>query len=270
MSTYSSDTQSRLASLVKMYSHVYVIVSPPRCSSTAFARVFWEQPTVRYYCHEPFEVVYYQRQSLESALDKLEHPLDLKNIKTHQTAVANSLVIKEMPYQVGTYFSVLASLATQPMMFLIRDPRLNISSRMAKKRQVGDSPLYPFVESGWDLLLAQVHWCQERHQRYIIVDSTDFRNAPSSIFGQLFAQLQLPFSETMLSWKSSPDMDIDNLDGKHRHLYIRVLESTGMEPATEPIPDVRDFPSENHVREHVIHCMGIYETLQCDSARIMP
>ena len=37
------------------YSDVIVIVSPPRCRSTALARVFWEHPLVRYYAHEPFE-----------------------------------------------------------------------------------------------------------------------------------------------------------------------------------------------------------------------
>ncbi len=87
---------------------IYLIMSPPRCSSTAFSRVFWEQPSVGYYSHEPFEVVYYNHDSLTHVVDKLATPLDLQNIKTiHTYDHGNSLVIKEMPYQVNSHFPLL-------------------------------------------------------------------------------------------------------------------------------------------------------------------
>ena len=67
----------RLAGIAARYPEIVVIISPPRCSSTAFARVFWEHPEVRYYCHEPFEVTYYDDAPLADVAAKLEAPIDL-------------------------------------------------------------------------------------------------------------------------------------------------------------------------------------------------
>ena len=148
------------------HERIYVIVSPPRCSSTAFARVFWEQPSVRYYYHEPFETTYYQGEGLPEVIAKLDAPLDLTTIKHFAADTsAHALVIKEMPYQVGDNFPLLAALATKPLIFLMRDPRLQIASRREKKLEVGDSPLYPFVESGWDLLEKQIDFCRRARHR---------------------------------------------------------------------------------------------------------
>lgn len=265
----STQTQPRFASLLQKHSNIYVVVSPPRCSSTVLARVFWEHPSIRYYSHEPFETLYYLGEDLDSVFSTLEHPLDLQDIKMNQSvAHGDSLIIKEMPYQVGEHFPLLASLTTEPVIFLMRDPRLNIASRMAKKREVGDNPLFPLVESGWDLLSRQVRWCQQQEVPYVIVDATDFRNHPVNVFEHLFAKLHLDFSEQMLTWRSHHDVDIDNLEGQHRHLYRRALHSTTVEPALEPIPAIKDFPRENGFRKHVVHCLKIYETLCGDSARI--
>ena len=119
------------SSLKKMFENIYVIVSPPRCSSTAFSRVFWEQPSIRYYSHEPFEVTYFDDATLDDVVEKLKHPLDLLPIKSYKPSEqSSSLVIKEMPYQVGSNFELLISLSEHPIMFLIRDPRLNVLSRI--------------------------------------------------------------------------------------------------------------------------------------------
>ncbi len=110
--------------LKKLYENIYVIVSPPRCSSTAFSRVFWEQPSIRYYCHEPFEITYFDDATLNEVIEKLKHPLDLFPIKSYEpNTESTGLVIKEMPYQVGANFELLISLSRHPIMFLIRDPR---------------------------------------------------------------------------------------------------------------------------------------------------
>jgi hypothetical protein len=251
------------------HGEIYVIVSPPRCSSTAFARVFWEHPNVGYYSHEPFEVLYYNGENLSTVVEKLEQPLDLREIKRYQSVGRNgSLIIKEMPYQVGRHFPLLVSLATGPIIFLIRDPRLNISSRMVMKRLVGDNPLFPLVESGWELIQRQVRWCQSNEISHVIVDSTDYRNQPTAVFEQVFARFQLPFSSGMLSWEPLTDVDIDNLDGRHRHLYKRVMDSSGIEPAIELVPEIESFPVENGFREHVKKCLRIYEALRRAPARI--
>ncbi len=54
-----STFENEINAIKDNYDQIYVIVSPPRCSSTAFARVFWELPTVKYYAHEPFEGTYF-------------------------------------------------------------------------------------------------------------------------------------------------------------------------------------------------------------------
>jgi hypothetical protein len=251
------------------YDQIYVIISPPRCSSTAFARVFWELPSVRYYAHEPFEGTYFMKQGLDSVLDNLQNPIDLWEVKQNTAfEFSNSLVIKEMPYQVGDDFPILVDLTRKPIIFLTRDPRQNIASRMAKKEEVGDDPHFPFVETGWELIASQIKYCKEGNIPYMIVEARDFRNQPLPIFSEIFDGLDLKFQEGVLLWSSQPDVDIDNLDGDHHHLYEEVLSSTGMLPDTDAVPTLDSFPKENGYRDHVRKCMRIYERLQNSSARV--
>ncbi len=254
------------SSLKKMYESIYVIVSPPRCSSTAFSRVFWEQPSIRYYCHEPFEVTYFEDATLNEVVEKIKNPLDLLTIKSYEpTAESSGLVIKEMPYQVGSNFDLLVYLSMHPIMFLIRDPRLNIHSRISKKIEAGQDPRFPLIETGWELISNQLRYCQEQSIPYFIIDSLDFRTCPSDVFSKIFKQLNLPFSPDMLSWRATPNVNLDNLGGHHSHLYKRVLASTGIEPAEERIPELEEIPKDNGFREHVIKCMGIYNNLKLEA-----
>jgi hypothetical protein len=265
----SSLSQSKFEAIRERYDDIYVIVSPPRCSSTAFARVYWEQPSIRYYAHEPFEGTYFMDQGLDHVVDNLRNALDLREIKSYSFAgIGKSLVIKEMPYQVGEHFPLLLGLTMKPVVFLTRDPRQNIASRMAKKQEVGDNPLFPHIETGWQLIADQIEYCKENGIPYMIVDAKDFRNQPVAIFRQLFKRLGLPFQEDMLHWNSRPDVDIDNLEGDHHHLYQEVLSSTGMRPDTEAIPALSSFPVENGYRAHVRQCMKIYQQLLVSPARI--
>jgi hypothetical protein len=253
------------------HERIYVIVSPPRCSSTAFARVFWEQPSVRYYFHEPFETTYYMGEGLPEVMAKLDAPLDLTTIK-HFTADpdAHELVIKEMPYQVGDRFPLLAALATKPLIFLMRDPRRNIDSRRRKKIEVGDDPVYPFVESGWDLLAKQIDHCSAEGIDHLLVDSGDFRSRPAAVFPQILGRFGLPYSDECLRWQVCEQVELDNLGGKHRHLYGEVLASDGLKPDTSQTPPLDSFPQEDGVRDHVAHCLEVYERLQHSSQRVLP
>jgi hypothetical protein len=226
------------------------------------ARVFWEHPSVGYYCHEPFEVTYYQDAALEEVAKMLSNPLDLHFLhsKTDQEK-ASALVIKEMPYQAGNNFSLLASWTKHPVVFLIRDPRLNIASRIKKKLETGDSPVFPFQETGWELIQGQIKYCEQEGIPFSIVDATEFRNHPEKIFPQVFEGLSLPFSNDMLTWQSCPDVDLDNLGGSHTHLYKKVLMSTGVMPAVEKIMAIEDFPDQEGLKDHIRMCMGIYHEL---------
>lgn len=263
--------RSELDALMERYSNIYVIISPPRCSSTAFARVFWEQPSIGYYTHEPFEITYYMGKELQHVIKKLKDPLNLEDVKKHTNGKSGkALVLKEMPYQVGNYFPILNEIASLPIMFLMRDPRLNISSRMDMKLEVGDNPIFPTVESGWELLSDLVQYARETNIPHIIVDSTDFRNHPVSIFSQVFSKLNLPFSEKMLKWQPADDLDLDNLGGKHSHLYRRVLHSKGLEPETHTAPPMSKFPVENGFRDHVAKCLRIYRNLRNAPERVKP
>jgi hypothetical protein len=154
------------------------------------------------------------------------------------------------------------------LVFLIRDPRLNIASRIAKKVEVGDSPYFPLVETGWALLQGQVDYCRHFQIPYLIVDATDFRNHPNSCFAQVFARFGLDFTPDLLTWNAQEKVVLDNLGGTHDHLYRRVLSSTGLEPATEIVPKLTDFPSEHGIRAHVADCLQIYKSLREDSERI--
>ena len=253
---------SIFSKIIARYDKIYVIVSPPRCSSTAFARVFWEQPSIGYYSHEPFEVTYYKNLDLSHVVNKLENPLVLKRLKNHKNSdLGEGLVIKEMSFQVGKNFALLAALTQEPIIFMLRDPRLNIASRMAKKQEQGDNPIFPFQESGWEFLLDQIEYCQQKNLPYIVVDATDFRNNPKVIFKQVFAKLKLPFDREMLSWRSCENVEIDNLDGQQSHWYERVLTSTNIQPATETIPAIDSFPTTGGFRDRVLQYLDIYKML---------
>ncbi len=267
----AADLPAAFANFHDTYPSVYVIVSPPRGSSTAFARVLWQHPSISYYSHEPFEVTYYMGQGLEEVAGILDHPLNLREfIDKSANTDSNNLVIKEMPYQVNRKFPLLVALATAPVIFLIRDPRLNIASRIAKKQEAGDDIFYPKIESGWDLLSSQIRWCKVHHVPHFIIDATDFRNYPDRIFPVVFEKLGLSFSTKMLKWQPLENVEIDNLHGKHRHLYKRVLESDGLQPAIESVPTLDSFPIANDFRQHVANCIEIYSALREDEARILP
>ncbi len=257
--------------LKEKYPNIYLIVSPPRCSSTAFARVFWEHKSIRYYSHEPFETTYYENKGLDDVYQRIAAPLDLLPIKYNATLdTPKDIVIKEMPYQVGGNFELAANLAQKPIVFLIRDPRLNIESRINKKLEVGDSPFFPLQETGWELINQQINHCKSNSIPYIIVDAADFRNEPEAIFRQVFEKFDLDFSATQLNWKADERIEIDNLAGAHTHLYKKVLGSKGIRPATEVIPAIETFTEEHNIRTHVKYCMNIYKTLRADKNLILP
>lgn len=265
------DAIAMFSGILERYSEIYAIVSPPRCSSTAFARMFWEQPSVRYYCHEPFETTYYLAEGLEEVRDKFAEPLDLTSLdRVEVGAAADALVVKEMPYQAGSNFPLLAAIARKPIIFLMRDPRLSIASRMRKKVEVGDDPDFPKIESGWQLWENQIKWCEEQGIEHVLVDSGDFREQPLQVFKRVFERLGLPFNPQMLEWQAQPQVELDNLGGRHRHLYNAVLSSTGIRAEPARAPDLLDFPREDGWREHVERCLEIYRNRRETPARIMP
>ncbi len=249
------------------YSRVWLIVSPPRCCSTTLARVFWEHPAIRYYSHEPFDAVYHKGRALDEATAKLEHPIDVTTVARNETLPeSHDLTLKEMTFQVRDHFPLLMSVTAEPVVFLTRDPRWSIASRLKKIRQAGKSS-FPPVESGWNDLRDQVAWCKAEGKPHMILDATDFRRRPSAVLGELFARLGLEFSDELLEWRPCGALRLDNLDGEQSHFYDRVLESTGIKAPLKEFPDLDFFPA-GEMREHVIESLEIYEELMASPARI--
>lgn len=244
------------------YENIFIIVSPPRCASTAVARFMWNFDEVKYYCHEPFESIYYEHQDLGDVFRKLKNPINVNPSKS-----SNSIVIKEMPYQVGDNFDLLIRLSTKPILFLIRDPRLNVWSRIQRKNEVGDSIQFPLIETGWDLLCKQIDYCEKNHIYYIILDTDDFRRDPT-IFGKRLCEVfDQNYSSEMIKWEPRPDIYLDNLGGRHEHLYRKVLSSEGVLPANEKVPEINDFPNDWGLRDHVIRSMKKYKILKDNRLR---
>jgi hypothetical protein len=173
-----------------------------------------------------------------------------------------------MPYQVGEAFPYLLQFATQPVIFLIRDPRLSIYSRIEKRALAHQNTNFPFIETGWDLMLQQIDYCKTHQKPFLILDAYDLRSQPELILKKLFLQQGLPFESKMLEWKSADNISLDNLGGAHTHLYLRVLASTRIEAATEEIPSLDSFPQETGMRQHVLECLSIYEKLRSDPSRV--
>lgn len=214
---------------------------------------------MRYYSHEPFEATYYLGADLKDATERLSDPLDLNRYVGRTSG--DALVVKEMPYQAGGHFPLLAQLATPPLLFLLRDPRLSIASRMKKKIEVGDSPLFPLIESGWELIELQIRYCRNEGIPLLIVDATEFRNHPAEIFPQVLEPFDLEFEAEMLRWRVCSEVDLDNLEGAHSHLYRRVLGSSGLLRAEAELPELGHFPARDGFRDHVVWCLELYRKL---------
>jgi hypothetical protein len=239
------------------HGEVLLIVAPPRTASTALARVLWNHPSVGFYSHEPFEPTYYRDAPASVAAELLEAPEPVSALGGRGTGSA--LVVKEMTFQVGDAFGLLASLATRPIVFLIRDPRLSIASRMRVLRRAGRSEVFPLRESGWDDLERQLAHCEREGIDHFIVESTHLRAKPTRIVPQVCERLGLDYAPELLTWEPSGSTGLSAVSGAADPFYERVLESGGVQAPTEDVPDLAEFPEQNGFRAHVETCVGAYE-----------
>lgn len=253
-------------SIQKRFSKIVVVISPPRCGSTVFSRVIWNHPSIEYYSHEPFEKAYYTENTLADSFQQVLSPLSSQEVNSpnNRSNGKDSLIIKEIAFQSASIFPVLASLSKCPIIFLIRDPRLSVHSKIAIKHKLGQNPFFPLFETGWEALLAQIDFCKQHGISYMIIDASDFRTHPKSIFKQVFEKIGLPFWDDVLTWEPSPKLKLDNFGGSHNAYYERVLRSKGIEAVTETIPAIEAFPIEGGIREHVITYLDAYNKLRQD------
>jgi len=261
----SADTQMTAfaSNLREQYDDIFIILSPPRCSSTALARVFWECPAVNFYCHEPFDIVYHRHAFDADALRTMEIPIDLKPIKK-DSCTSRGLLIKEMTFQLGDRFEHITALTTRPVIFLIRDPRLSIHSRSRLLKKAGLSSHFPLVETGWSHLEYDISRCIEQHIPYVIVRSVDLRNRPAACICSLFEQVGISCATPVLNWRSLDEIVLGGISDQQYSWYRRVLSSTCVEPEEIISPEIEDFARDPYFADHIAACMQIYDRLQCD------
>lgn len=262
----SECVQQEFADLSTRFGSVYVILSPPRCGSTVLARVFWEQPSVRYYAHEPFERMYYGKLGLASAFEALNKPIDLT--KYYKPAASgSSLVVKDITFQVGPHAGQLFSLARKPVLFLIRNPRLSILSKILGRLEVSLPVPIPDLETGWESLAAQVRLAQELQVPYVVVDFADLQNSPHKVLSAICDRWGLPEASPTFAYETKPDIPLDNLGGIHMHFYRRALTSSAIERATTT-PKYTDFSHLNSYGTHLDYCQRVYDRLLRSPVRI--
>lgn len=248
--------------LRERHGEVYVLIGPPRTASTAVSRILWNHPAVGWYAHEPFEPTWYEGAGVERAAELLDAPEAVADLGGRGDG--RGLVVKEMTFQVGDAFPLLAGLATRPIVFLIRDPRLTIASRMEVLRASGRPEVFPVRESGWEDLARQLAYVRREGIPHVVVDSSDLRSSPETAVPSLLATLGLEFTPDLLTWRSSEATGLSAVSGADDPFYQRVLDSQGIEAPTEAIPKLADFPDA--LREHVAGCVERYEELRASES----
>lgn len=260
--------RARFDAVRARHGEVYVLVGPPRTASTAVSRILWNHPQVGWYSHEPFEATWYQGAGPERAAELLEASEPVADLGGR--GAGEALVVKEMTFQVADAFPLLASLATRPIVFLIRDPRLTVASRMKVLRRSGRSEAFPLRESGWEDLARQLSHVRREGIPHVVVDSSELRRAPETVVPALLERLGLSFSPELLRWDASRATGLSAVSGAEDPFYQRVLDSTGIEAPAEEIPELSTFPAEGGFRRHVAECVEQYEELCRSRSRYRP
>jgi hypothetical protein len=246
------------AGLRERFSPVAVILSPPRCGSTVLARSLWQHPAFRCYLHEPYDGSYHD--SSESSLQAV-----LGSVLTRSgTAGGDGIVVKEMTFQAAGEASELIDAATLPVVLLIRDPRLAVSSRMRRREKSGQEARFPAREAGWQDLAEVRETLRRSGTDYIVVDISDVRRSPDRALAAICQSLGLSWDPRMLSWESARGLRLGTLNGRQDSWYERVLSSTGFEPPNESMPS-KDYFRVRKMLTVATDCLGSYEQSRADS-----
>lgn len=232
MSRHGTRRRALPEMLRERFDPVLVILSPPRCGSTAVARSFWQHPAFRWYVHEPCDRLYHRGAERGSLAEAVDAALDRR---VFGPAGGRGAVIKEMTFQAGGLLPELLWGATMPVVLTVRDPRLALWSRMRQRAKAGLPPAFPAGEGGWEDLRSAVTHLRKLGTPYAVVEVTRLRARPEATMRALCERLDLPFRPGMLSWPALDGVPLGQLGGEQAHWYTRALGSTGFQPPDERV-----------------------------------
>jgi hypothetical protein len=236
------------AELADTYTTRMVLISPPRTGSTTVARILWQHPVITHHCHEPYEACYWGDQGAESVRSCLFHPMVIdtgERVVLDAVPAGSGLLIKEMSFQLSAaQFDELAGRATQPLVFVMGDPRLSTTSRLRIVRELTGAETFPPFQSGWQSLHEQLERCRQRGIPYALVDSGDLRADPAGVTAALTAAVGLPPTPGLETWTwsprpglqlCSPEVGALMSDVRRREdpFYRKILGSNGVQPLGE-------------------------------------
>lgn len=247
--------------LTSDFDPVAVILSPPRCGSTVLARSLWQHRAFRWYLHEPCDRAYHMgpHHGSEPVTDMLIDRTGPSGRRLEGTG----LVIKEMTFQARDVIEEF-KVATVPAVFLIRDPRLSVFSRMRRRELDGDDAAFPAREAGWRDMISAIRLFSEAGSPYVIVDITDIRRRPEVALQALCRRLGLPWDPAMLRWKSLTGLRLGNIGGLQDAWYSRVLGSTAWEQPDEKLPSPDVF-RKHRMSDVVAESLAAYRQVKLDS-----
>lgn len=125
-------------------------------------------------------------------------------------------------------------------------------SRIKKRKEARQEVNFPLIETGWEFLNIQLRIMKENDKDFFILDSTDFREKTQEIIEKMMERFGISVEpDSLLDWIPNPtNIELDNLNGKHSHLYKRVLASNSVIKPCEEIPEINDFP--DYFKDHVL------------------
>lgn len=253
----------------------YLILAPPRSSSTALARCLLRHSRVGPYIHEPCDVYRHQHAPVASILERLQ-----------EGGFTRASLIKAMTFQLGTGDVGRCFLrnARRPLIVLIRDPARAITSRirmvlrdlarhpdtppshraritqaLARKDysrldDIVTEAVFPLAHTGWNALASQLETCRREEIDYVILPAYVFRRHPESSLKCLCKRLTLPYEDRMLTWTMQDALRLGGLPDQ-KAWYRRIVESTGVLPETEAIPVSEQLPQRFRVHLSETQCM---------------
>lgn len=252
--------------LLPNFGPIAVILSPPRCGSTVLARSFWQHHLFRWYLHEPCDWAYHV--GLGSRPESITSMLTDRATVSGLDPRGNGVVIKEMTFQARDAMAEF-QVATIPVIFLVRDPRLAVYSRMCRRELDGDAPYFPAKEAGWRDLLEELDLFRQSGKPYVIVNISDIRKNPAAMLEALCRQLGIPWDSAMLRWASLANLRLGNIGGRQNTWYKRALTTTGWQPPDEYLPSFDIFRKCN-MDDVILESLSAYREVLRDAQYLDP